>query len=208
MNYSALEAAERVLADVDSLIEHHPSQRDPKPGRPVGGDLGPLLRSCVTLCYTAWEVYVEESFKETVAWLLENKTAEELPANLREMVARERSNPWLYVGDGWKSVINDVVEAKIEGNSGKGGFNSASVQGVNHLYLKWLGFAPLLGIQWQGRTNDRVLEKIDLLVEVRGEIVHKGATPGNLNLGGVRFWAEFIRRLIEKFDEQLVEIRQ
>ncbi|WP_375543053.1 HEPN domain-containing protein [Corynebacterium sanguinis] len=46
---------------------------------------------------------------------------------------------------------------------------------------------------------------ISSLVKVRGEIVHRGSTPGALNLSGVRGWADFVRRLVEKFDEHMVE---
>lgn len=48
---------------------------------------------------------------------------------------------------------------------------------------------------------------ISTLVSVRGEIVHRGTTPGALSLGGVRAWADFGRRLTAKSDERLVEFR-
>ena len=50
-------------------------------------------------------------------------------------------------------------------------------------------------------------KQVSELVIIRGEIVHRGSTPDALNLGLVRNWADFVRRLIEKFDEHMVEFR-
>lgn len=206
---SALEAAASLLRDVDSLLDHHPVQKDPKRGRPAGPGYGPLLRSGTALCYTAWEVYVEEALVETVSWLLENLQPIELPKDLREWVARKKPDPWAFVGDSWRSEVLALVRSRLEGDEqGRYGFNTASVSGVEHLYQDVLGFSPLREICWQKKTNAAVRKDISTLVEVRGEIVHKGTMPGALNLRVVRGWANFVRRLTEKFDGCMVEFRE
>ena len=205
---SALEAAANLLSDVDSLLENHPASKGPKPGKPAGPGYGPLLRSGTALCYTAWEVYVEEALIETVEWLLENLQPQELPQAMRDWVAKESSDPWAFVGDSWRSEVLRLVRNRVEGDAqGRRGFNTASVHNVKSLYREILGFDPLQGIRWQNKSNTAVRADIALLVQVRGEIVHKGTTPGALNLGGVRGWADFVRRLTEKFDGCLVEFR-
>ena len=104
---SALKAATNLLNDADSLLAHHPASKehkaskDHKPAMPTAREYGPLLRSGVALCYTAWEVYVEEALIETVEWLLENLQPEELPKAMREWVAKDRPDPWVFVGDSW-----------------------------------------------------------------------------------------------------------
>ena len=205
---SALEVALNLLNDVDSLLENHPASKDPKPGKPAGQGYGPLLRSGTALCYTAWEVYVEEALIETVECLLENLQPQELPQAMRDWVAKESSDPWAFVGDSWQSEVLRLVRNRVEGDEqGRRGFNTASVHNVKSLYREILGFDPLQGIRWQKKPNDAVRADIALLVQVRGEIVHKGTTPGALSLGGVRGWADFVRRLTEKFDACLVEFR-
>ncbi|WP_369707574.1 MULTISPECIES: HEPN domain-containing protein [Corynebacterium] len=62
-------------------------------------------------------------------------------------------------------------------------------------------------MKWQKKTNAAVRKQVSELVIIRGEIVHRGSTPDALNLGLVRNWADFVRRLIEKFDEHMVEFR-
>src|SRR5699024_11137716 len=97
---------------------------------------------------------------------------------------------------------------RLEGDAqGRFGFNTASVSGVEGLYNQVLGYSPLRAIRWQKKSNAAVRKDISTLVEVRGEIVHRVTTPGALSLGGVRSWADFIRRLTEKFDAGLVEFR-
>nr|WP_108870579.1 HEPN domain-containing protein [Tessaracoccus timonensis] len=205
---TALEAAQNLLGDVNSLLDHHPAQKDPKPGKPAGPGYGPLLRAGTSLCYTAWEVYVEESLIETVEWLLENKEADELPKKLRSWVVEQRRDPWVFVGDSWRSTVLELVRSRIEGDSeGRYGFNTASVGGVESLYGSILDFCPLREIKWQKKANASVRKQISDLVKIRGEIVHRGSTPDALNLGQVRNWADFVRRLIEKFDERMVEFR-
>ncbi|MDK9661417.1 hypothetical protein [Propionibacterium freudenreichii] len=205
---TAFEAAESLLGDVASLLENHPAQQDPKPGKPAGPGYGPLLRASTALCYTAWEVYVEECLLETVEWLLKNKAVGDLPDALRSWVGNQGCDPWAFVGNSWQTAVLELVRLRVEGDEqGRYGFNTASVPGVEGLYVQILGFCPLREISWQKKTNKSVRKDISTLVVVRGEIVHKGSTPKSLTLGRVRSWADFVRRLTEKFDEHMVEFR-
>lgn len=205
---TALDAAVALLGDVDSLLDHHPAQKDPKPGKPAGPGYGPLLRAGTALCYTAWEVYIEEALLETVEWLLANTPAGELPEALRHWVADQNGDPWAFVGDGWRTEVLDLVRSRVEGDEqGRFGFNTASVPKVEGLYLQILGFCPLREISWQKKDNAAVRKDVSTLVRVRGEIVHRGTTPGALSLGKVRSWADFVRRLTSRFDDRLIEFR-
>lgn len=205
---SALDAAAKLLSDADSLLDHHPASKEHKPGIRTAPEDGPLLRSGVALCYTAWEVYVEEALIETVEWILENLQPEELPQAMREWVAKGRPDPWAFVGDSWRAESLRRVRAHIEGDEeGRYGFNAASVGNVIRVYTEILGFDPLSRVTWQNKTNAAVKNGVADLFTIRGEIVHKGATPGDLNLGGARAWVDFVRRLTQKFDGYLVEFR-
>jgi hypothetical protein len=119
-----------------------------------------------------------------------------------------KPSPWAFVGDGWRDQAVELVRKRIEGDeTGRYGFNTASVGKVSGLYEEVLGYSPLRDVKWQRKGNAAVRENISLLVTVRGEIVHKGTTPGSLSLSGVRSWSSFVERLCEKFDERLVEFR-
>lgn len=204
---SALAASDVLLEDVRSLMENHPASKLTGPGRPAAAPgVDPLLRAGVSLCYTEWEVYVEEALRETVSGLLKGDDHRVLPTSLREWVmAKAKSDPWAFAGGGWKSVVTAELDKRLDGNSGKFGFNTASPDGVIKLYKEVLGFEPLTGVSWQRYSNDKVLADIGTLVEVRGEIVHRGTTPGALDINGVRTWANFVERLCAKFDAILRE---
>jgi len=206
---TALEASDSLLEDVRSLLEHHPASKLTGPGRPeaVPG-VDPLLRACVALCYTAWEVYVEEALRETVEDLLNRHEAQTLPQALRDWVAgNAKTDPWAFAGDGWVDEVRNQLARRLDGNGGKYGFNTASTDGVITLYKQVLGYEPLTKVSWQGYSNSKVMRDIGTLVEVRGEIVHKGSTPGALNINGVRTWVAFVERLCRKFDSLLVKFR-
>lgn len=203
----ALESAEALLSDVESLMQHHPAQKDPSRGRPPGAGYGPLLRACVALCYTAWEVYVEEALNETVATLCHDLDPVSLPDALRSWATANIADGWLFAGDSWRVEIPRAVESLTLGDGNtEFGLNTASPKQVSILYRDVLGIDPLAAVRWQGRTNKSVRDEVHNLVKVRGEIVHKGATPNSLNLAGVRAWVDFVRRLCGKFDQQLAKL--
>jgi hypothetical protein len=206
---TALDASGSHLADVRSLLEHHPASKLTGPGRPVAAPgIDPLLRACVSLCYTAWEVYVEEALRETVEDLLGRLKADDLPPALREWVSTAaKSDPWSFAGTGWKQVIRDQLTRRIDGVGGKYGFNTASPDNVIALYKQVLGFEPLTAISWQSYANDKVLSSLGDLVSLRGEIVHRGTTPGGLDIQAVRDWIAFVERVCDKFDIRMVAFR-
>lgn len=206
---TALEASDILLEDVRSLLEHHPASKLTGPGRPASAPgIDPLLRACVSLCYTAWEVYVEEALRESVADLVNRDDPRRLPESLREWVtAKAKSDPWAFAGGGWKLVAEAELDRRLDGSGGKYGFNTASPNGVIKLYKEVLGFEPLTKVSWQSYANDKVLAEVGKLVEVRGEIVHRGTTPGALDFNGVRAWIKFVERLCQKFDARLKEFR-
>jgi hypothetical protein len=154
-------------------------------------------------------VYVEEALLETVEWLVTQRPADEIPQALRSWVIEQHEDPWTFVGDAWQAAIPALVRSRLEGDDqGRYGFNTASVAKVEALYSQILGYCPLREIGWQKKPNQSVRKDISLLVQVRGEIVHRGSTPGTLNLAGVRSWADFVRRLTDRFDERLVDFRR
>lgn len=64
--------------------------------------------------------------------------------------------------------------------------------------------SPARSAASRGRTAaTSVRQELVDVVDVRGEIVHKGQAYGSLSLGGVRSWRDFVDRLILKFNEAL-----
>lgn len=209
----ALEASERLLKDVKSLLENHPASKQVGRGRPTAGvGVDPLLRSCVALCYAAWEVYVEEAMHGAVEHLLSNLAAQDLPSELRKWIASEygKNDPWKFAGDGWKTEARNLINLRLYGRDGQNGFNSANAKAVKRLYGDVLGYEPLSEISWKNMSNERVVEEVELLVYERGAIVHTGTSlseeksKGKLSIKIVRSRIAFIDRLCQEFDRKLV----
>lgn len=193
---------DRLNSDVGSLLDLHPSIANPGPGRPPG-DTGPLLRATVVLIHTAWENYVEQAILEANAWILSHIGAShaDLPTGLRRAVAShaQKFDPFDITGTGWSNVARRHVETKV------GKLNTPNAQNVNELTKDCTGVDAIMGeISWTNRTSQQVEVLLNTFVhDVRGEIVHKGTTPGPLNLPGVRDWRDFAGRLVSKYDLKL-----
>ncbi|WP_406297741.1 HEPN domain-containing protein [Embleya sp. NBC_00888] len=190
---------DRLRTDVDTLLNYHPAIVDQKSGRPPG-DTGPLLRAAIVLIYTAWENYfenvIEETFNKILTHIDDDHTL--LPHHLRDVVAKhaQKKNPWDIVGNGWQTVARDHVALQIAA------LNTPNATNVELFSNQFLGIPGLLGkLKWKGHFADRIRIHLDSLThDIRGEIVHKGQTPGPLNLGGVRDWTNFVTRLAELTD--------
>lgn len=214
VDIKALEASKRLLEDVNSLLENHPASKQVRPGRPSAGvGVDPLLRSCVALCYAAWEVYVEEALHGAVEHLLNNLDAQSLPSSLRNWIASEygKNDPWNFAGEGWKAETRNLIGLRLYGKDGQNGFNSANAKAVKKLYGDILGYEPLSEISWQSMSNDRVVREIEALVYERGAIVHTGVSvsgekaKGKLSFKTVSSRVLFIERLCEDFNRKLVD---
>ncbi len=191
-------------ADVGTLLSHHPTVVSPDAGRPAG-DTGPLLRATVVFIHTAWENYLEQVVLEMTLRLLEivGDDHSRLPAGLRRALTEkvEGGDPWLLAANGWQKLAEDHVRSAV------GRLNTPNSEAVEELCKKYLGLRSILdGCGWQNKPAESVRRDLDQLVhEIRGEIVHKGRTPGRLDLGGVRSWRDFINRLVQRFDTHAAE---
>lgn len=189
---------------MSSLLKHHPKSKTPGKGRPPT-DEGPLLRSCVVLAYSAWEVYVEESLIWAVDQWMSWKQPQDLPETLRTLVAKKIATPWDLCEDGWKQCTIRVVSEIVQGNGiNTFGLNTAGPDQVIKLHREILAEDLLSKVRWQRASNKYVKASLAELVEVRGEIAHKGTTPGRLSLGGARSWQTFVSRLGSRLDQHLV----
>ncbi|MFE4951057.1 HEPN domain-containing protein [Leifsonia sp. NPDC056665] len=170
-----------LLRDVQNLITLHPSQQG-SPGRPAG-DTGPLLRSTIVLLHTAWENYVEQLAIETVSFLLTNVTEHTALPNAQKERLSTLKNPWALAGDGWRTEARSAVEKEAAR------LNTPNIANTESL-LNLAGYPNSMHeIKWRRTSNIKVRTEVDRFVhDIRGEIVHKGSTPGPLHKAGVESW--------------------
>lgn len=186
------------MQDVQNLDALHPAPKGTR-GRPPG-DTGPLLRSMVVLLHTAWENYVEQVALEGLDFLLEEIAHDhsKLPHTLRQRVAKVQ-NPWALAGNSWQAESRQALVIDV------GRLNTPNVENTEKLLELAFGFADgLRGIRWRNMSNAKVLANVDEFVhEIRGEIVHKGTTPGALHKAGVTSWITFFSYLTSRLDDEI-----
>lgn len=187
--------------DVEALLGLHTGSGEP--GRPVGNN-APLLRSAIVLLVTAWENYVEQAITEVFNHAEPAIRSDHnlLSAHLRSAVAKKaKDDPWAVVHDGWLTVARARAAYEIRS------FNNAATKQTNQLVHEVLGCADVLdSVGWQAVSSTKAQADLTELVnDIRGEIVHRGTTPGNLNLPAVRNWRRFLGNLVKSFDKALAD---
>jgi len=200
MPSNSIETYNRLSGDLDTLLKLHPNAENPGPGRPTG-DTGPLLRAGIVLLVTAWENYVEqvaaEAFSRIRPIVLTDRA--KLSSHLDTAVrAAAKKDPWSVTGVGWERVVDAEVETLISD------LNNASSGQVDGLFSKALAIGDCIdGVTWRGKTAGKVRSDLKDLVDLRGEIVHKGQTYSSLDLDGVKSWRNFVDRCVPAFDAML-----
>ncbi|WP_149204503.1 HEPN domain-containing protein [Actinotalea subterranea] len=192
---------QQIDQDVEALLGLHTGSGEP--GRPVGNN-GPLLRSAIVLLVTAWENYVEQAvtevFDHAEPAIRNDHTL--LSAHLRSAVAKKaKDDPWAVVHDGWLTVARTRAAYEIRS------FNNAASRQTNELVHHVLGCEDVLNsVGWQAVSSTKAqTELTELVNDIRGEIVHRGTTPGSLNLPGVRSWRRFLSNLVKSFDKAIAD---
>ncbi|MEU3742890.1 HEPN domain-containing protein [Streptomyces sp. NPDC032198] len=183
------------LADVETLANA---------GRGIPN--GPAVRASLILLCTAWETYVEDVIREAARAIVESPdlTPEGLPDPLRQRITNrvKSKNPWLLAGDGWKTYTLQCVEEQVGGQA----LNTPDYNNVNKLLEQILDLPKALEqCTWQGMPSDRVTTYLDDVIQIRGEAVHRGTTPGDLNITGVLDWHGWITRLSDRLDSLITE---
>jgi hypothetical protein len=187
-----------LIQDVQNLITLHPSAEGTR-GRPAG-DTGPLLRSAVVLLHTAWENYVERVALEGLDFSLSRIGSDhtKLHHALKQKLAALK-NPWALAGSGWQTEARHAVASEA------GRLNTPNVENTERLIDLAIGLPDALhDISWPKMAKVSVLANVDEFVhDIRGEIVHKGTTPGPLHKAGVKSWINFFDGLVSRLDARI-----
>lgn len=107
---------------------------------------------------------------------------------------------WKLAGDGWKKVLSDNLKGYLE--KYVGGFNWPKWEGVEALYKKTLGLPQLTeNWKWKACSNTMVKKRLDSLVELRGEIAHRGRATIKVQTSDVESFLDLIRRIALKMEK-------
>ena len=170
------------MNDIYSMVDFYDEQTGAgKPAR----RFEVFKRTGIILTVTAWETFVEDTLTNEFRGLLENATGPDdvqspfnLVANKWRTEIRSSSSTshkppdfQRWTGEHWKELIQEHLEADIAG------LNTPNSQNVHKLFKRYVGIDIREGWKWPGMSSEKACARLDELIGLRGELVHRGNDP-------------------------------
>jgi len=195
------------MAQIARLLEIHGEIAGTDPGYKRGVEI--LNKSALVLLVACWEAFVEDLASEAFDVLLANAAD---PTGIPTKVLTLASNPlksaedqravWALAGEGWRRVLLQHHDTIIDRLVGK--LNTPRAVQVDEIFEALLGLHSLSSSwKWKGMANDRVLRKLDNLVDLRGEIAHRVSASEPVYKTVVTDHIDFVKRLAAKTHNQV-----
>lgn len=190
------------LAVVDNLLSYVKGGQ----GKPTVKERA-LFAAAVVFTYGIWENYVEQLAIELIEKVAVEIAPEKVPDQIRKSL--EKRTAWeLNVSPGWRALWIDQVKLKAVGDDDeKFGMNTAKAGQVKQL-LALSGVAePFQNIpnniipEHLPAAKKNLVDAVNSLVELRGEIVHTGKVPDALRKAHVHAWRSFVELATNRIDE-------
>lgn len=181
--------ATKGLGIIAGLMEYASDKRGRRSKKEIS-----LYMASVTFAYAVWENFVEEIAMELVTSLAHSTDGlqpEQLRPHVRELI-EDRATPWeLAVEPGWRQLwIRRIKEMAVGEDGGGWGINAANFKNTKRLF-KAVGINPL---------PDACKDRLDALVDLRGEIAHTAKTKTPIYKAEVGEWSDFVADLCSEVD--------
>lgn len=163
-----------------TLVNIHDQKTGGSKGRP-SQEREALKRSALILTVTAWESFVEGTVTQRFSAKLNAATTPAEVKGIFNSVADEwldpnrslrRHGPDLvaWTGNRWKELILQAFRATLEA------FHTPNTENTNKLFKKYLGIAIKQNWSWHGVSSPTAQRRLDDLIKLRGQVVHRGKT--------------------------------
>jgi hypothetical protein len=193
--------------DIENLLDYyHVSERFhedyPNDGLMEGADV--VLRSAVVLLVTYWEAYLEDIVTEAIEHIVIHVVdSTKIPKELKKTVIQELKKDnnelalWKLTSDGWRDCIKSRLPQLTEARNRS--FNTPKSLQTQTFIQSALGIVDITK-NWtfqnrDARTNTKYL---DVLVDLRGQIAHRGKIKKKITDETVRIFSIFVKELVSK----------
>lgn len=194
------------VQDIDNLIDVYQGMVElyENDGDPVPDSYDVLFRSAVVLMVSHWEAYVEDIGSEALAHLIKYaKKADKLPKEIKKLVAddvkaaKNEIEVWSLADDGWRQYLTKRLDALKEARDRS--FNTPKAQNTADFLRKTLGIADIRS-SWgfENTTVEATAQKLDQLIEIRGQIAHRGRLDQRLDGKFVKDHVAFLSKIVSK----------
>jgi RiboL-PSP-HEPN len=195
--------------DVDRLLEIH--EKLTGVGRGYRADVEVLNKSAIVLLCAVWEAYCEDLADEALRHLVSHSAdPSALPKLLKQNIAKElKSNPnelavWQLAGSGWKTHLEGRMNALKERRDFD--WNNPKTVHVEKVFEHAVGTRGVtLAWHWKHVSASSAGKKLDKMVELRGDIAHRGKAAEKVKKFHVVRYLTHINRLVETTDDRMRE---
>jgi hypothetical protein len=170
-------------------------------GDPIPEGMEVLFRSAVVLMVSHWEAYIEDITSEAISHIVtKTKDSTLLPKELKKQVASELKNAinetevWKIADDGWRPYIKARLDNFKDARNRN--FNTPKAQKTEEFIKTALGMEKICRA-WKTdkMTEMEARKKLDTLIEIRGQIAHRGKIDEKLDQKWVKDHVKFLRNI-------------
>lgn len=192
--------------DIESLIDisNGMLSLDESDGESSEFEINVLYRSALVLMISHWEAYIEDICSEALTHIIENiDNPDELPKEIKKSVAKEinesvnKIEVWKLAGNGWKDYLKqrEMVYTKDRNRV----FNTPKPIQTNEFIEKVLGLKNITN-SWNidNSSSKDCCDRLVTLVELRGQIAHRGKLEHEVTKDWLLGEVHFIRKIVAK----------
>lgn len=195
------------MGDVQRLLALHDAETKRRPGRP-NPDLEVFKRAGVILAVTAWETFIEDTLSDALGKkLAAARTPKDVQSTFNAV-----ANAWLsqkdlkplqlaeWALDGWKEMLRRHLQTEIEA------LNTPNSANIARLTKRYLGEDVTAAWRWRGLSALSARRRLDLLIALRGSLVHKAKgvfEPARVRRRDVSGAIALLNRLAQATEETL-----
>ena len=196
--------------EVGRLLSIHGAFTGGKTGRPKV-PLEVLNKSAVVLLVACWEAYVEDLATAAFDAMLARATSPQaFPRKVLALASKalkesnDQTSVWALAQDGWKQVLSDHRRQLFKRYVGT--LNTPRPAQVDTLFGCLIGIKALSkSWKWSGRSNSSVLQALNGLVTLRGEIAHRVQTSRAVHKTYITQSLELVNRVAAVSSNQVRE---
>lgn len=191
------------IGDVVRLLEIHRQLAGPGQGRRVG--LECLNKSAIVLILASWEAFVEDLAANAFECMHANATTHTVfPKQVLDLAWKAFKNEqtldaMVRIESGWKAILETHKAKTISKFIERGAFNTPSGPKIDELFSELVGLNALSkNWRWKKQTSDTSINKLQLLINLRGAIAHRAAADDSVLKVQVLEYAKLVARLAAK----------
>lgn len=206
MTSQARKNFDKNFEDVEHLIGMGQGMRilEETDGECSDAEVNVLYRSALVLMISHWEAYIEDICAEALSHIVEaTANPDKLPKEIRKKIGKEIKNidndieAWKLAGEGWKDYLKQR-ESKFSEERNRS-FNTPKPEQTNLFIENVIGLKNVTS-SWkiEGSTEKESAERLKKLVELRGQIAHRGKLNHELTEDWLLEEVKFLKKVVSK----------